>query len=338
MRISRSTLIAQLEAVRFGVSPKNIVEQSSCIVFDGDRMFSFNDETACWGPSCLTVEKPLPVCAAPLLGLLPKLPDDELEVRVEDAKLILRGGNKEFEVLGESELRLPIDSVPEPGNWQPLPPELLEGLPVVNECASKDDAMVVLTMIHFTDKFVEAYDNDQIARWRVKCPAFAGGVLLRAETVKSIIHIEPNEVSVDEKWVFFRQGEGGVMVGCRRYYEDYQNLTPLMEMADGFEKAVLPAGLGQAAERAYVFAQENADSDDVEVKLGKGVALVTGEGATGRYREKRKITYAGPMVTFRLSPTLLVKLTKDFSDCQVSQTMIRVKAGRLTYTVSLTKE
>ncbi len=339
MRVNRSTLIAQLEAVRFGVSAKNMVEQSTCVVFKGDKVFSFNDETACWGPSCLSLPTPVAVVAAPLLAALPKLPDDELEVIQKESGLLFRGKGKDFEVLGELEIRLPIDEVPIPTKWSPMPSEVLEGLPLVIDCASRNDADYIWSMVHLTDKFVEASDNAQVARWRAKCPPFARPLLVRAETLKSVIHIEPSEVSVLDQWVFFRQGTDGPMVGCRVYHEDkYQDMSSVVEGDGDFHTAILPKSLGDAADRAYVFSQENADQDDVTVKLEPGFAMIVGQGATGKYREKRKVKYDGPAVEFQIPAKLLTKITKEFAECLISATMIRVKSGRLTYAVSLVKE
>ena len=47
MLIDRAKLLAALELVSPGLSPREILEQSSCVVFRGGRIATFNDEVAC---------------------------------------------------------------------------------------------------------------------------------------------------------------------------------------------------------------------------------------------------------------------------------------------------
>ena len=72
MKVSKSALMAQLETVRHGLSPKDIVDQASCFAFKAGKVFSFNDEIACWCPAAFTPESGgIAVPSGPLLALLP---------------------------------------------------------------------------------------------------------------------------------------------------------------------------------------------------------------------------------------------------------------------------
>ena len=79
MRINREELLKALESVTPGLSPKEIQEQTNCIVFHEGQIITFNDEISC------SRESPLgdiegAVRAIPLLTLLSKLTEEEIQV------------------------------------------------------------------------------------------------------------------------------------------------------------------------------------------------------------------------------------------------------------------
>lgn len=338
MRVQRSTLIAQLETVRHGLSPKDIVDQASCFAFRDGKVFTFNDEVACWGPSAFNPEgKGIVVPSGPLLALLPKLPDDELDFSFTDEGLVIKGKNKRTKIRVEGEIRLPIDTVTiaKPGDYFDAPDGFVEGLSLVEKCAGTDDADFKYTCINMTPKWIEACDNSQIARFRMKLPGLTdGSFLVRKEAIKSVLSLDVKKIATSGAWVFFKD-DRGVVIACRRYVEEYLNLTAAIELVGSGVPAELPKGLGDAATNAAIFSAENGDDDQVLVKLKAGVASITGEGATGSHNELRRVKYDGPPVSFRISPKLLVRITTDYPECEVSGAAMRVVVGRLTYVVSL---
>lgn len=337
MRVQRSTFIAQLEQVKHGLSPKDIVDQSSCFAFRDGKVFTFNDELACWGPSEFVPEGGgIAVPAAPLLALLPKLPDEELDFQATAEGLKIRGKNKRVTLRTESEIRLPIDTVEIAAEsaYFEVPAGFVEGLSLVEGCAGTDDARFQFTCIHLTGKWVEACDNVQMARYRVKLPGLGKDTfLIRKEAVKSVLTLDVAHAAVSGNWMFFRDGRD-VVVACRRYKEEYPDLSSVID-AGGGEPADLPKGLGDAAANAAIFSADNVEDDHILVKLQDGIASITGEGAAGAYNERRRVTYAGPPVSFRIAPKLLAKITTEHPACRVSDKTLRVQVGRLTYVVAL---
>jgi hypothetical protein len=67
-RINREEFLRNLESVEPGLSPREILEQSSCFIFQKGWIKTFNDEVACKIKSPLKLEGA--VQAAPLLAIL----------------------------------------------------------------------------------------------------------------------------------------------------------------------------------------------------------------------------------------------------------------------------
>ncbi len=129
-RVKRENLLKQLEAVSPGLSAKEILEQSSCFVFKGGEVLTYNDEVAC------RADCPLPdiegaVPAKPLLAILAKLPDDDIDVAIDEGKMIVKGKGRKTTIPMEAEVLLPVDNIDKPGEWKKLPSEFGEALAIV---------------------------------------------------------------------------------------------------------------------------------------------------------------------------------------------------------------
>lgn len=337
MKIKRSVLIAQLEAVRAGLSPKDIVDQASCFAFADGKVMTFNDEVACWGPSAFTPETGIAVPSGPLLSLLPKLLDEDLDLSSSGTSLVIKGKNKRTTIRVEAEVRLPINTVvpPAAADYFAIPDGFADGLALVEKCAGADEADFKYTCIHITPKWMEACDNNQVSRYRLKIPGLKRNLLIRKEAVKAVLAVELRRMAVAGSWLFFEGGQG-MVIACRKHDEEYVDLTSVLEDEEGRVEAELPKGLGESAENAGVFSADNADDDKVLVCLANGQARITGEGAMGNHVEVKRVKYDGPPITFHIPPKLLQTITTNHPECSLNQRSLKVVVGRLTYLVSLT--
>ena len=92
--LNRADFLDKLESVLPGISTREIIEQSSCFVFKDKTVMTFNDEISCSQKSCLPFEGS--VQALPLISILRKLQEEELDISLGDSKeeLIIKGKNK----------------------------------------------------------------------------------------------------------------------------------------------------------------------------------------------------------------------------------------------------
>ena len=165
MRIKREELLKKLEQVKPGLATREIVEQSASFVFANGQVATFNDEVAVRVP--LESDIYGAVRAEPILSLLSKLGEDEVELFVEDGVLSVNGKRGRAGIKMESEVLLPIESVEVPQEWKQLDAEFVDAVDIVGSCASSNDVNFNLTCIHIHPEWLEACDNYQIGRAHV---------------------------------------------------------------------------------------------------------------------------------------------------------------------------
>jgi hypothetical protein len=332
MRVNREEFLRALQAASPGLSVKESFEQSTCFVLENGEIVSYNDEVSVRCPSGLPDDWRAAVPAKKLLEILEKLGGDELDVELTDAELKLRGKGESAAVFVESEITLPFDGVDAPGDWADLHAEFGDAVKLVQECAGKDATQFFLTCVHVAPKWVEACDNHQITRYRIKT-GFSESCLLRQAAVRHLHVLGVSEFSEGRAWVHFRNPDG-LVISCRRYAEEYKDFSAILDVEG--HPAQLPKGLGDAAAKAAVFSAEHKDVNLVKVELSAGKVRVVGQGVTGWYRKTHKISYDGEPLAFMISPDLLAGITAKHNDCTLSEKFLRVDGGKWTYVTRLT--
>lgn len=332
--VNREELLNQLESIKPGLSPKDIIEQSSCFVFKEGNVMTYNDEVACTIKSCLKIDGA--VVAEPLIAILRKLPADTLEIDVVENELIIQAKRRKSGLRMEQMILLPIDNVEKPMKWVKLPEDFTEAIEIVSQCAGTDETNFALTCVHVHPEYVEACDNYQLSRFPMKT-GIKKASLVRQSSIKNIIDLGMIEFSESDTWVHFRNS-GGLVLSCRRHLEEYISLDALLE-CDG-SPTVIPKGLSDAAERADVFSSENADNNQVTVDLSPkngGQLRITGQGASGWYKETKKLKYTGEPMRFRIAPKLLMEISKRHNECEIAADRLKIDGGKFTYVTCLGK-
>ena len=330
MNIKREEFLNDLEQVKSGLSPREFVEQSSCLCFiDGD-VVTFNDEVSCRKKVGLDITGA--VQADRLFDILGKLEDEVLTVTEnEKGELEFRGKRKSFGVTKEAEIFLPIDHVERPEKWRPLPKEFTEAVGMVMHCTSTDESKFVLTCVHIAPEHIEACNQFQMLRVALKT-GVSDSVLVRGTALRDLTQLAMDKVCLTKNWIHFKNGSG-LVYSCRRYSEVYPSLDKLLKMKG--HPIVLPKGLGKASERAAVFAVDPAGEPYVTVSLVSGKVRVKGEGVSGWYKEVSKVSYDGPPIEFLISPELLTHITANYAEATISKDRLEVTGGHWRYVAAL---
>lgn len=320
--ISRESLLEAITAVAPGLSDREVVEQSSCIVFTDGQIITFNDELTSSIPCDLGFEGAIQ--GRTLMEILPKLPDEELNVGLEDGRLAMSGANNKrlcsFRL--EKKIMMPIGSREKAKSWQKLPKGFADAVGLVRHCATSNETAVQITCLHLTAKHMEASDNWQAMRVKIALPF--EDVLIRRDALDQIIVLNPIEVGESENWIHFRN-KAGATVGCRRILAKYPDISAFFSCKGGAPLR-LPKLLGQAADRASVFSQDALKDNIVKVTIEPGQFTVRGRGAHGSYRERQKPKemkdYDGQKVEFLIHPQLLSAIVTQYKKVQINGTVI----------------
>lgn len=320
MLVNREKLLHTLESVSPGLTTKEFLEQSSCFVFSGGRVHTFNNEIACSAPSLLSDFRGA-VTAKPLLELLSRLQDNELDIEPvkEDgadkpSKLGIRvGTDKRSFIRMEADVLLPIDAIEKPVEWKSLDKEFCEAVKIVHGCASTEENQFALTCVHISPDFLEACDRYQVARYPVKTP-ISEDILVRATSVSEISPFGMTEISETPSWLHFRNA-AGLVVSCRRFKDSYRDMSAFVSDREDAIKVKLPGGLEEIISKTEIFSGESAVQKNVRVTLRDGKIKIKGEGASGSYEERKSVEYSGPPLDFYMNPKLLVSIGKKSLDC-----------------------
>lgn len=338
MRVNREELLKCLVSVSPGLTQREVIEQSSCFVFQNGDITTFNDEVS------VSVKSPCPgiegaVPSQKLLDLLSRLTEDDLEIEIASDGLRIKGTGRRALIRIESEIAASAepDRVGEPSQWRPLHADFGAAIGIVQACSSKDDSQFVLTCIHITPDFVEACDDKQLARYLLMTGLHESSCLVRRTSIVPIQGLGMSEVGITDAWLHFRNHDNGLRYSCRRWVNDeWIDLDDLVDKVEG-ATATMPAGLAEAVAKAEVFSVDSSigQSNEILVELKGNKLRLRGEGAGGWFEERKQVVWDGDPLSFRIDPQLLVEITKRTKECTIAPKRLRVDAGNFVYVVAL---
>lgn len=336
MKINREEFLKQLESVMSGLSPREIIEQSSCFIFKGKTVYTYNDEISCSQKSLLKIKGAVP--AIPFISILRKLQEDELDIHPneENSELLIKGKRRRVGINMEAKVTLPVDEVESPKDWKDLPGTFADAVAIVQPCAGKEGIARKswIPFIHIASKWMEASDMYQIARFKIRV-GVSKSIVIRKESLKNILNLDMTEFSETNHWIHFRNPTG-LVLSCRYWIEDYPSdeMTEILKIKG--EPLVLPKGLEKEIEKAEVFSSENIEGSNVKVSIKPGKFRIKGLGASGWYEwRSKKIDYDGRELEFNVPSKLLSELVKQYSKCEVSESRLKVKGSRFVYVTVL---
>ena len=300
-KVDREQLLTYLEAVSPGVTTKDGVEQSSCVVFTGGRIWSFNGEIACNIPSPVSdVEGAIQ--AKGLLDLFSRVPDELISVRIKNGALQVVGKNKRAQLRMEESIDLKIDAVETATRWVDLPPDFSQGVGMVHSCASKDADEFGLNCVAIHREYIEACDRFQVARYSTGL-LLRNRMLIQAVSLKAICNYDMTRYSVTKNWLHFRNN-ADLILSIRRQTVDFPDLDHLVTGGDGAD-IIFPASLPKLAERSEIFSANNPESQAVKVTFADGYLTLMGKGPAGMYEERVEASFDGDPISFMASPDIL---------------------------------
>jgi hypothetical protein len=329
IKIDRKELLSQLDIISPGLAPRDIVEQSSCVVFKDGYVMTFNDEIACRMETNLNLTGA--ITASALIETLRKMSEDIVEVEIKDEEIIIHGKRRKIGIAREATILLPIDSLDTTDEWHPLPEQFSDAADMVLPCCGKDEQRFNLTCIHLYRRGIDASDNMQYGHYKIKLP-LSEDVLIRAASMRHVVPMGVTEIAVTPSWAHFRNSRG-LIISCRRWpdtWEDYSAFTSQTGTPAKFPKA-----LSKAAELAGGISNQNADDTQVTVSIKQGRLKLTATGVRCWSEELKKIEYDGEPMSFKIDPVLLSKICKEHNSLEIGANAIIVRSNKFTYVTAL---
>lgn len=308
--ISRSALTSALLQVKPGLANKDIVEQSTHFIFDKGVVWTFNDK--------ITITREVPINAVGAVrakefyDLLVKMPDDSLDVSVNDGKMTIKGDGREVEIQIDPEIRMQKPQVAnvKSSEWKKLPEDFVEAVKFCVFSASKNMARPELTCI-----YIEEGDCVSTDGFRATCREMKSDVeapfMIPADAALQLSKYNPTSYYLgDRGWLHFMNNEG-TLFSCRTITESkYPEAIWDLFNVEG-NKVKLPDGFLSIVDRAQTLVTEDFNLDrTVNIKIASGKIKCIGQGRAGKFSEQHAIEWSGEPIDIHIHPDFLMAILR----------------------------
>lgn len=327
MKVDRAEFLRALERVSPGLCPKASTLQSTHFNFQSGGVVACDQRVWCRANSTLPPDIEAAVTARPLMNALRKIEDEEVEVKVKDGHLVVKGDGRKAGLRMEDSLALPFDMGGDDEPWGgELDEAFSDAVELVQDCAHRDSGKYwKLACVLIDPNFVEACDGVQACRYRVKT-GLNHRCLVERDAIKHVVAAGLTEVAADDSWLHTR-GPDGFRMSLRKHSEEYPDLAAHYRLRG--EKLVLPKNLPEVVELAETFSREDRDNNRLLIELRKDEVRVTGTGASGYASAWKACLYAGPEVKFYLPPAVVKGVCERGAECSVGDKAIMVEGGKI---------
>jgi hypothetical protein len=273
-----------------------------------------------------------------LFRLLSKFPDEEIELTGKGGELRIKGKRRTAGITMEAELHLPVEVIPHPKKWSPLPERITGVLLQAARCCGRDETQPTTTVVRVTPKLVEACDNSKMFRY-IMGTGFDKEALIPGSSLEQVGALAFDKVSVGEGWVSFTHLKH--QISMRTMGAIYPNLDGVLELQES-QKVALPSNLEDILSRAEVM-QESSFDASVSVVIEDSTITLTSRKDTGWYKESKATTYSGTPLRFSVHPKLLQEIIAKKKTVLVGRSKVggakmKIRVKEATFVVSLEAE
>jgi hypothetical protein len=335
VKVSREEFLRVLESVQPGLDPKRMLEQSECFAFTQGSVTTFNDVVCCKAPSGLSKKVEGAVPGEKLLAFMRKLKSEQLDVEEAEGGFFIKGKGTRTLLRMQKEITLPVNAVEGHGEWVALHEDFLDAITLLEQVASKNEKEFAATCLHVHPKWMEAFDQFQMARYKLGT-GVKDACLVKRDAIKHVVALGATHVSESPNWLHFKNASE-VTISCRKYGDtsDFMSDAIGKVLKQTGSPVVLPKGLADATETADILSSENQDDNKVLVRLTKGRVMVKGVGVSGYHEETKKSAYEGEPLEFLIPPALLADVTRKYNECQIAESVLKVDGGKWKYATAL---
>lgn len=328
-----------LELVKPGLASKELMEQSTSVILDGDHIWTFNDEVGVKAPFDIGMKGA--VIADPVYQFLSKLDKgSEIIISEKDGKFVISSGRFRASISIDFEIKLPIDEISEPKKWEKLPEGFLPAIDKVLFSVGASGHLPMLTCIHITSEFIESCDVFRLTR--------CFGEMLKLKGVKelnivgrhldNLLDYSPTEIGVTDKWVHFRNKEK-VVYSVRSIEGEYPDLDRHLEVEG--PDIQFPEDIYKDLDWASVALDNkkiNKFEHGVTVGFSKRGLSITGKSDCVAADSLVRMKYSGEAVEFGAHPLFLKEIIKLAKKITAGPDSLKVEGDNFVHIVSLTKK
>ena len=335
--MNRMKLLEVLDKARLGLASGDVIDQTTCFVFEKDKVLTYNDEVSVFCPlEGLDVEGG--VKGVELYKLLEKTTGDEVQISVKDSKLVLTKDNMRAELLMEKEITLPSMDF-EKFEWSSLPNDFIMGVNFCLFSCSTDMTRPVLSCVYVNKEkgVIESTNNHRLSQFKLSGD-IASSFLLPSVSARKLVHYEVGEIAFSEGWVHFKTDDGCIF-SIRTYGGKFPNTDVVVNYfreGNVTDKVYFPKDLESVLDRAMIFSKSGDETVRLVFKGGK--LTVQAEGEVGYFEEGMNTEYKGKEFSFLINPSYLCDICTKTDYFQVIEdSMVKFEGDNWVHVIALIK-
>lgn len=284
-------LLNALTTIKPGLGNTELIEQSTNFAFSKNCIFTHNNEISISHKlDDLNIEQDCAVPAKELYQFLNKVTTQDINISIEDDRLILEAGRNKawFPINKELKLQKPdYENIP----WNKIPEGFLNQLDFVSQITSTDATTPDLTAVCINGEknLLLATDNYRAIIHRTQQIPFDATILLPAEYIPFIMKIKPEymQVSSDKKLIYFKTEDNKVFMSCRLFNGEFKDMTSLFKGLPKIKEITFPKQISQTIEKAQIFIQEQRIFDQkIDVEITQKGIIISTQSHTGGFEGK----------------------------------------------------
>ena len=323
MRINREQLLAELKSVMAGLSTSKVKDQTDYFIFQDGKVYTRNkDEIVCSRNTLLNITGAIK--AKPLVSILSKMNERNIEISFNKDLLLIKGKRERSEFVVK-EIMFPVN-VESRKKWQKLPDNFAEAISLVLPCASSYHH---IPCIHITPKFIEATDDEQAARFKIKTKV-SESRLIKRDNFQYIILSDMSKFCETEDWIHFKNSDG-LVLSCRLIVSEYPDLSNVFKMKG--QILVIPKDLKEDIETA----ERLAEDKELQINIEHKKFIVIGKGKFGSFKITKEVRYEGKPLRFTIGVQIISEISQEHSKCTISSDRLKVESENFVRIVAIRK-
>jgi len=334
MKVNRKVFLDALTKVKPGIASKEIVEQSDHLIFDDDKIWTYNDEVYIAHKFETGIEGAIK--ANEFYAMISKLDQEELEIEQDDSDVLITTKNFEANIKS-ADIVLKVDSIEIPATnskkWNKLPGNFVEAMTFCIFSASKNMVKPELTCIFVTDDLAVSCDGYRGTKFELD-KSVTKDFLIPATIAKHVQLYNPTKYLVDDNWVHFINKENTTFSFRALAAEYPENIWDFFDIEG--TKIKMPEELSDIIERVETIVVEEFEQDRfLKLTITKGNIECKGEGSLGWVKESAKIDYKKKeRIEIQVHPKLLIDILNHSSTTEVGE-RLKFKTDNFEHVICL---
>jgi len=289
MKIKTSELLKALNAVKPGLASKTAVQQMEHVIFTGQDLITYNEQTGILYPFETDFE--ISVNYNDLYKIITKIKKDKIELTVEESELLIttKATKAGLVLMSTDEIDAGVNAllsqIPNDENgldWQDLPSDFVDGALLCIPAASRDTSQGTLACLYVNETNMVCSDNQRVS-WFELSEAVNYEFFIRAGTIRELASFDIKRLCVSESWVHFITNND--VVFSTRLIKG-KSLDYFLDMFAGFKGTAvkLPEGLKALVDSAAVMAEDESVKN-MKITLQDGEMICATQNARGWVEE-----------------------------------------------------